>query len=297
VVSDGSTDATDAIVKEYSSRGVKLKAFRQRAGKTVALAGTVGEAAGEIIVFSDANGMYRKDAVKKLAGNFHDGTVGCVCGNLVYTGSDRGENVYWNFERMIKKYENRAGSILGAAGSIFAVRKELYVPLKVPVVDDFIEPLMILKKGYKVLFEPEAVSVEEMAASITGEYARKVRIITSSISGISNIGELFNPLKYGLFSLQLVSHKMLRWLAPFFLIALFTANLFLLSGVFYRVTMAVQVILCLLGLAGFFLDRKDVNIKIFSIPLYFMVVNLAALNAWYNFILGEKMIKWDTDRI
>jgi len=297
VVSDGSTDATDEIVKEYGSKGVKLTAFAERQGKTVALGRSVGAAGGEIIVFSDANGMYRKDALKKLLRHFRDGAVGCVCGNLLYEGRDRGENLYWKLEEKLKKAENSAGAILGAAGSIFAVRKSAYVPLRIPVVDDFIEPLLVYQNGYGVVFEPEAVSVEKMAETITGEYGRKTRIITRSLAGLPNIAGLFNPFRHGLFTVQLVSHKLLRWLAPFFLIGLFVSSLFQSGVLFYKLALLAQLSFCLLGMAGYFLDRQKSGIRLFSVPLYFLVVNLAALNAWYNRLRGEKMIKWDTKRI
>jgi len=299
VVSDGSTDNTENIVKEYADKGVKLYS-EKRAGKTTAQNNTVGKAGGEIVVFSDANGMYKKDAIKKLVRHFADETVGCVCGELLYSDSPENsagvENLYWKYERFLKRMESRCGTQLGAAGSIYAVKKELYVPLDRDLISDFTEPLKIYEKGHRVVYEPESLSFEKTSSSTSAELRRKVRITTRGIHAVFAVKNLLNPLKHGFFSIQLISHKLLRWLVPILLILLFILNLLLIHKSLYCMLMLVQVLFYLLSLAGLITEKTKYDLKIFSIPFYFCMVNFAALIGWYNLLKGEKETTWDTSR-
>ncbi len=299
VVSDGSTDNTNRIVREYEGKGVKLNIIEKRAGKTAAQNDSVVKAGGEIIVFSDANGMYERDAVSKLAGNFRDEKTGCVCGELLYTDArgdtaGKGENLYWRYERFLKKKESELGSVLGAAGSIYAVRKELYVPLDESLISDFLEPLKVREKGYRVSYEPEAISREETSASIGDEFKRKVRIITRGIFGLFAVKNLLNPFKYGLFSIQLISHKLLRWLIPIFMVFLFILNILLLDKKMFIIIFYCQMMFYAFSFVGYLLEGKKVKARVFFMPLYFCMVNLAALSGWCNFIRGRKNILWET---
>ena len=158
VVSDGSTDRTDEIVKKYEDRGVEL--FRtERLGKTVARNRAVENAKGELIVLTDANAFFRQDALKKLVKHFQDPGVGVVCGALVLKRADGSENLYWRYEKLIKRLENKFHSIIGANGSIYAMRRELYDPLPPEVDDDFVEPLIVYMKGKKAVYELSLIHI------------------------------------------------------------------------------------------------------------------------------------------
>ena len=302
VASDGSTDETDEIVAQYASRGVRLEHLPGRKGKTATQNHAVLKSSGEVIVFSDANAMYERAAIKKLVRNFDDNRVGCVCGELKYTNSSEsvaasGENLYWKYEKFLKRKESHISSLLGVTGSIYAVRRALYVPLKQDIISDFVEPLEIVRNRHKIVYEPEAISFEKASVDMKTEFKRKTRIVTRSIRGLFNERELLNPFKYGIFSIQLISHKLLRWAVPLFLIGLFVSNLFLSdNGNIYRILLIFQIVFYLSALVGWFFELIGSKIKLFYIPYYFCMVNLAALIGWFKCLAGQKEVIWETTR-
>jgi len=300
VASDASTDQTDEIARGYQNQGIILYRQDEHLGKTNVQNGAVEMAQGEILVFSDATGMYDKDAIRKLVRSFADLNVGCCCGELRYvTGQEKGEEgegVYWKYERFIKKMESRINSLSGVNGAIYALRKNLYIPLPPDVISDFVEPLEIFKNGHRVIYEKEALCFEKSSKGITAEFRRKVRIIVRGLRGLAFEKALLNPLKYGLMSFQLISHKLLRWFLPLFLITLILANFFLISSPFFLVLFWLQIILYLFAFLGFVLDKFNVEFKLFYLPLYFCTINLAALVALVKFAKGEKKVVWQTER-
>jgi len=281
--SDGSDDRTNAIVQEYKNRGVKLFAYRERAGKQFTLYRTVPKCSGEIIVFSDANGMFKKDAIKKLVRNFADPRVGCVSGELRYTNPQKtsigeSEGFYWKYECFVKRLESRVQSVLGANGSIYALRKKLYSPLSEYRGDDFELPVRVAQQGYGVVWESEAVSVEEASLATEEEFKRKVRIVawnwrSAWVLLMNSVGK-FQPLLV----FQLISHKILRWLVGFFMSTIFVSNIFCLGYPFYRVVLVGQLIFYSLAALGYIQDRKGESLsKAINLAYYFCMVNLAAM--------------------
>lgn len=221
VISDASSDATDAIVGEFASRGVRL--FRQpaRHGKTAGLNAAVPRLTGELVVFSDANAMYRPDALLKLARNFADPAVGCVTGEAQYlpgsdTTADVGERAYWSYEMLVKRLETSLGSMVGGDGAIYAIRRSLWQALPPNAINDFLNPLQIVAAGWRAVYEPEAICFEETAGGIEIEYRRRVRIVSRSWRAIFHVPAVLNPFKVGLFAWSVASHKMLRWLSGAF---------------------------------------------------------------------------------
>lgn len=300
VASDGSSDKTNEIVQSYESKGIRLYVYN-RMGKTGIQNETVKKAGGEIIVFSDANAIYQSDAIQKLVRNFYDSRIGCVCGQLIYKKDEKiiggvGENDYWNYEKFLKQEESRLSSLIGANGSIYAVRKIDYVELDPGLISDLVEPLEIVKRGKKVVYEKEAVSVEESSQSITEELDRKIRILTRSIQGILYMRCLFNPFRYGFFAVQLLIHKLFRYLIPIFLITgLFSLSLLTGHMVYYSIFL-FTVILMLFGIIGKFYPEGKRPPKIFLIIYYYVAVNYAVMVAWKNIILKKKYLIWDTSR-
>jgi len=302
VFSDASTDRTDEIVKQYQNEGVILIQLTGRRGKTAGQNLSVSQANGEIIVFSDANAVYKPDAIRKIARNFYDASIGCVCGELVYYSDDKSligdaENVYWDYEKFIKRKEDQAGSILGANGSIYAVRRELYVPLPDETISDFIEPFKIIEQGYRVVYEPAAVSFEQSTKNFQEEFQRKKRIVNRSFNSFLHFRSFLNPFRYPMLSFELISHKLLRWLIPFFLILIFGVNLFLLNVLFFRITFLVQLLFYGMALSGYFLEKKQWHIMLFYVPFYFCLVNLASFLAIVKyFFKRKKVVVWDPIR-
>jgi len=301
VASDGSTDKTDEIVKEFKDKGVILHRVEGRVGKTETQNQTVKVAKGDIIIFSDATTEYHKDAIKKIVRNYNDPTVGAVSGRYEYI-DPKGTQVglatilFWRYENFIKSRQTRIKTITGACGCIYSVRRELYEPLRKDVISDLVEPLKILEKGYRIAFEPEAVAYEQTTEKTSQEFNMRIRVISRGMNGLLSAKSLLNPLRYGFVSFQLFSHKVLRWLIPFFVTLLFFANLALLGKNFYNLIFILQVFFYLFALLGWIVDRFNKKIKLFSLPLYFCVVNLASAVSLIRTIWGEKHIVWETTR-
>ena len=302
VCSDGSNDNTDALVREYSNQGVVLHRVEGRQGKTEAQNQTVNITSGDIIIFSDANAFYHKDAIKKLVRNFNDNSVGGVCGQLSYIrtmqNSQNTENAYWSFEKFLKETESKIGSVLGANGSIYAIRRDLYVPLKSDLISDFVEPLKIIEQGYRVVYEKEAISEEKFESVDNGlkAFKRKVRINNRSIRGIFHTLGLLDIRKYGLISLCLFSHKILRYLMPFLLILIFILNFFLLNSIEWWLLFAMQIIFYGFSLIGSVYEKNEKHNILFSYPWYFFWTHTAILYAWYEFFRGKKRVVWEPQR-
>lgn len=300
VVSDASDDETENIVRRYENQGVELLRMERRGGKTLGLNEAVGIAAGDIIVFSDANAMYFASAIRNLVRNFSDESVGAVVGESTYadvsTGSETSESLYWRYEAFIKRLETKLGSVVGGDGAIYAVRKGLYKPMRADALSDFVNPLQVVEQGKRCVYEPAAVSVESAAESFDKEYARKVRIVNRAWRAMLSMSHMLNPFKHGLFAFEFISHKLLRWVVPFMLIVLFLANMAILgTNPFYRIVFFVQCAFYLLALSGFILRGRHQPMLLY-IPFYFCLVNFASLRGMFQAFRGATYTTWSTPR-
>jgi cellulose synthase/poly-beta-1,6-N-acetylglucosamine synthase-like glycosyltransferase len=301
VVSDASSDGTDAIVQGIGDPRVQLLRMTDRGGKTLGLNAAVRAARGEVLVFSDANAMYRRDAVTALTRNLADPQVGAVVGESTYSeldgAADEKESLYWRYEVVIKRLESDIGSAVGGDGAIYAIRKSLYRPMRADALSDFVNPLQIVQSGHRCVYEPQAVSVEKAAGDFEREFRRKVRIVNRAWRAMLSMKGLLNPLRYGFFSLELLSHKVLRWLVPVFLVALLLVNLALWSaGLWYRLTLILQVLFYLLALLGYFARKRRKLPALLSIPYYFCLVNIASLRGILDAWRGKTYTTWTTVR-
>ncbi len=304
IVSDASSDKTDSIVQEYSKEGVKLIRQDYRKGKSSALNIAVPQSKGDIIVFSDANSIYESDAINNLVKNFNDESVGYVVGNSTYktdrtlqTGDNEG--VYWSFEQKIKSLETNVWSMVGADGAFYGIRRELFEPLKETDINDFINPLQIVLKGFRGVFEADSVCYEDSASDIKKEYKRKVRIVNRSLFGLLNNARVMDPLKVGIFSYQVIFHKLLRWMIPLFL-ALIVLSCILLS--FYSISYQfLFMLMSCLSLLSFICNRcmssENKVIRYFQLLYYFIIVNIASSVGIYDCLRGKVQTKWDTPRV
>ncbi len=302
VISDASDDGTDEIVQQFSSRGVCLLRQEPRIGKTAGLNLGVSEARGEILVFSDANAMYQPDALRMLVRHFSDPKVGYVVGNARYyekgieSSSAQSEGLYWKLETYLKKKESMFGSVVGGDGAIYAIRRELYSPLLPTDINDFLNPLQIVTRRYSGVFEPAAVCYEEAAQNFSQEYRRKVRIISRSLNALSRVPEVLNPLQNPRHWFMLISHKVLRWFAPVFMILLFAASLALWPFQLYRVAALSQAAFYGMALVGWRWQSGHGLGKIFSLCFYFCLVNLASLLGCLKCIRGDLVGQWAPPR-
>lgn len=301
VVSDASEDGTDEIVRGFVGQGAQLLRMPQRSGKTLGLNAAVERARGEVVVFSDANAMYAHDAIRKLVRNFADPAVGAVVGESTYVDaqaeSERQEGLYWRYEIAIKRLESAVGSVVGGDGAIYAVRRQLYRPMAADALSDFVNPLQVIAAGFRCVYEPEGRSAERAADSFEREFRRKVRIVNRAVRALFRMRRLLNPLRYGLFSVQLISHKLLRWLVPLMLVAVAALNVALLdSGPVYQLTCAGQAALYSLALLGHLLRRKRSIPALLSVPYYFCLVNAASALGILDALRGRTYTTWTTAR-
>jgi len=303
VISDCSDDGTDTIVKAFENRGVKLIRMPQRGGKTVGLNHAVPQARGDMVIFSDANAMYHRLVVRNIARNFADPQIGCVTGESRYevdensADSTESENLYWRYELALKKMESQIGSLVGGDGAIYAIRKKLFQPMRPEDLSDFVNPLQIVAQGYRNIYEPEAISFEGGAESFEKEFRRKVRIVNRAWRGLWRVRQVLNPRRFGFYTLQVISHKLLRWLVPVFMAGAFFANLFLLkASLLHQIIFALQITFYVLATTGWLKSQQPAISKLFYVPYYFCLVNYASLLGIISHYRGKKFAVWNTPR-
>jgi cellulose synthase/poly-beta-1,6-N-acetylglucosamine synthase-like glycosyltransferase len=302
VASDCSTDRTDEIARQFAAQGVRLYRQSERLGKTAAQNTAVKRARGEIILFSDATSLYEPDVLRAIVPNFADTQVGCVAGRLVYVdGSNshvgRGARSYWGYETFLKRHESRAGSLIGASGCLYAVRKSAYVPLYHEACSDFIIATKMVEQGLRAVFEPNAVCTEQTNRHSDKELKMRVRIIAQTFTDLWRHRAMLNPFRGGFYGVQLLSHKVMRYIVPFFLIGLFVASAALASGaLFYRMMFAVQLAGYACPALAWLLDRAGIRSRLLAFPQYFILTNLASLIACYQFLRGERYARWEPIR-
>ncbi|MBK8508724.1 MAG: glycosyltransferase family 2 protein [Candidatus Competibacteraceae bacterium] len=301
VISDGSTDLTDNIVSNLAKRERgRIKFLRQepRQGKTEALNKAVSLASGEILIFSDANSLYDKDAIGYLVSNFYDSTIGYVTGQMIYKKSDendfdQGSNAYINYENLVRIFETRMNSVIGVDGGIDAVRRECYTPMRADQLPDFILPLNIVEQGKRVVYEPKAISYESALNVASDEYKMRVRVSLRAFWALKDKKNLLNPLRYPLFAWQLLSHKVLRYGAFFPLMGLFLLNIFLIENhILYAIFFTLQIMAYSLAAVGPLLVKLPVNHSKLLMPYYFAVLNIACAAALWKFINCQKVVLW-----
>ncbi len=303
IASDGSTDNTEEIVKRYTSDQIRLLCL-PRGGKAPALNAAIAQASGEILLFSDANSMYREDAIRNIVQPFADANIGGVAGNQVYRSAERtgiaadGENSYWNFDRMLKLAQSRSGNAISATGAIYAIRSELFQTVPDGVTDDFVTSTRVIAQKKRLVFEPEAICFEPVAGSAKAEFGRKTRVITRGLRGIIEMRELLNPFQHGFYALQVFSHKVLRRLVVFPLIALAIVSLLLWgNGWFFQAATFLQAAVYSAAMAGLVMSRFQLKSpKFISVPFYFCMVNAAVVVAVYKIMRGERVALWSPAR-
>ena len=302
VVSDCSDDRTDDIVRSFSSAGVRLVRQSERLGKSAGLNLGVPLASGEIIVFSDANAIYQLDALHNLVRHFSDPRIGYVVGNACYTKdagltpSAESEGLYWKLEGWLKRNESRFGSVVGGDGAIYAIRRELFASLRATDINDLLNPLQIIARGYRGVYETSAVCYEEAGDSFEKEFRRKVRIVSRSLDAVRRAPSVLLPWTQFRHWFCLVSHKLLRWFASVFLFTMFVSSLLLWQFWFYRLATILQLSFYVLAVAAWAIGSRRSAAKLLYLPYYFCLVNLASLIGIVKFLGGSLSPTWQTVR-
>ena len=302
VTSDCSSDRTDEIARSFAPRGVRLHRQEERHGKTAAQNAAVTKARGEIIVFSDATTHYRPDVLKLMIPAFADKSVGCVTGRVIYqddkdSSVGSGTQSYWNYEFFLKRHESAVCSLIGVCGCMYAVRASAYIPLYNEACSDFIIATTMVEQGLRAVYVPEAVCTEEPNRQAKKELAARVRIISQTFADLWRNRSVLNPFRSGFYAVQLWSHKLMRYLVPVFLIAIFIASAFLaIRNAFYAAVFVTQVAFYLAALVSWLLERMGVTFSLLALPQYFVITNLASLIAFVKFLTGERYTRWEPSR-
>ncbi|HEX8560205.1 MAG TPA: glycosyltransferase family 2 protein [Pyrinomonadaceae bacterium] len=302
VASDCSSDRTDEIARSFAGRGVWLHRQPERLGKTAAQNAAVELARGEVVLFSDATTLYRSDVLRAMAPNFADASVGCVAGKLIYvdpgaTAVGSGAKSYWGYETFLKTHESRACSLIGASGCLYAVRRSAYVPLYNEACSDFIIATKMVEQGLRAVYEPAAVCTEETNRRADKELRMRVRVITQTYTDLWRHRSMMNPLRSGFYAVELLSHKVMRYLVPVFLVVVLASSAALAPrSWFYAAAFAGQALFYAAALAGWLLGRAGVKFKPLALPAYFVLANAACVIAFYKFAAGERYARWEPIR-
>lgn len=302
VASDGSTDRTDAIVRDYAARGVRL--FRQegRVGKTVTQNNAVERAGGEIILFSDATTDYRAEVLREILPNFADQSVGCVAGKLIYVDASdssvgKGAQSYWNYETFLKQAESDACSLIGASGCLYAVRRSAYRPMYAEACSDFLICTIVYEQGLRSVYEPRAVCTEDTNRQTDKEMRMRVRVISQTFTDLWRNRRMLNPFRSGFYAVELVSHKVLRYGVPLFLLTIFMSNALLMPHApFFELLFLAQTAFYGLAFIGWAFEKAGARLGVFAIPHYFVLANLASVLGFYKFLRGERYASWEPIR-
>ena len=305
-VTDGSDDATPDLVRNYPyPADVRWELLHQpeRRGKIAAFQRAMEYIQSPIVISTDANTLVNAAGVRNLVRHFADPQVGAVAGEKRIFLSERddassaGEGIYWRYESALKRWDAELWTVVGAAGELFAFRREAYehVPTDT-VVEDFYLTMRIAQKGWRVQYAPDAYAVETSSASVQEELKRKIRISAGGLQAVWRLGALLNPFRYGVLTFQYVSHRVLRWtLAPLLLPVLLALNVALAwqGSTFYQAILVAQVAFYAAAWAGYLLERRKMKVKVFFVPYYFCVMNYAQYAGFRRFVRGKQSVMWE----
>ena len=302
-VTDGSTDSSMELLSRYPS--VTTFHISRRSGKTAAENRVMQFINTPIVVFTDANTLLNKEALRNLVKHFSDDKVGCVSGEKrIFTktadvASAAGEGMYWKYESVLKKLDYQLNSAVGAAGELVAYRTELFEQLpEDTILDDFTQSMIIASKGYKIAYEPKAYAIETASESVGEELKRKIRISAGGWQSIDRLGQYLSCIKSPLLYFQYFSHRVLRWtITPFLLIILFAVNWPLaMHSHFYKNIFMCHIMFYVCASAGFLLQQKNIKIKAFFIPYYFFIMNYAVVIGLIRFLNGSQSAVWEKNK-
>ena len=293
---DGCTDRTAELARSTRDRRVRVLEF-PRAGKASALSKMVPQARGDVVLLTDANTMMDSGAVKALVRHFDDPEVGAVVGRLrLYNRIRREyeESLYWRYETILKYFEGQLGAVVGANGGIYAIRRLLFQPLhRGTIIDDFVIPIRIAARGWRVPYEPAAIAYEETTEDYSREFGRRARIGAGNWQSLGLVSDVFDP-RNAFLCFAFVSHKLLRWAAPLLLAVAFALNVLLAlqGGVLMPALLFLQLAFYGLALAGRMKAAGPFR-RIASIAHYFVAMNAALAVGFWRFVRGSQSAAWN----
>lgn len=295
VASDGSTDSTNDIVLEYAAQGVRLAKVDEQKGKENAQRFAIGQAKGDIIVFSDVSTRIEPQSLHIIANAFLDPEVGAVSSEdrfITSNGEVAGEGAYVKYEMWLRKLESSVCSLVGLSGSFFAARKEICADWDITVPSDFNTALSCVLNDKAAVTVPNLLGFYPNLADESKEYQRKLRTVIRGIAALFNRIEVANPFRFGFFAVQVISHKVMRWLVPWFLAGLMLTNLILLGqGFIYQLIFIGQLAFYTVATLGWVSQKLRLN-SLIKIPFFFTQVNIAIAHATLQYLGGKRVTHW-----
>jgi cellulose synthase/poly-beta-1,6-N-acetylglucosamine synthase-like glycosyltransferase len=299
VASDASDDRTHEIVQGYRSQGVELQSLRERKGKESAQANALKAVKSDIVLFTDAKIFLEGNVLDVIDSYFSDPKIGIVSSVdkvISDDGESSGEGFYIKYEMKLRALESEFNSLVGVSGSCFAVRKDLTKNLATDIPSDFSLLLESVKMGFCGVHAPDLVARYKAVRSEKEEFPRKVRTVLRGITTFFSRVEVLSPIHYGVFSWQIASHKLARWLVPW-AGALFVVSSFTLcsEGLFYSlVCLGIAIFFCLAALAWFIPGLRGKTIG--KVPLFFLVSNFGIAMAWIKYLRGQRSVTWEPSK-
>jgi len=292
---DEPTDATPEILSQIQTSRVRVWNFSERRGKLAVLCALAQQTSADIVISTDANTTLEPGCIRALVRHFSDPRVGAVSGEetrLTAKGADpAGESLYWRYESALKFLENRLNCSLGGNGSVLAVRRELFRLEKPSIIEDFQIPLDIRFQGYRVVYDPEAIAVEEIAPTLSSQFARRIRLGAGDFQTLFSNLRCLNP-KNGMPAFCFFSHRVLRWLAPVFLVVAFLCSLLLLQRRIFLAVFLAECAFYVAALCGYWLKTSGKSAGLLSLPLHFCTMNLALLLGLVQYLRGRHSTIW-----
>lgn len=295
IADDASDDGTDKIVSEYAASGVKISRLSVRGGKEVAQKRAVEMSTGEIIIFTDAKVMISHDIILKARAYFSNPKVGAISSidNVIDESGESGEGAYVRYEMKVRELESEVASLVGLSGSCFLVRREVAKAIRDNLASDFFCASEAVRNGQRSILAKDIIGTYKAVTDSSKEYERKIRTVVRGMTALFAQTEVFDMSKYGFFTFQVISHKIYRWLIPWFFILLFISSMFIRHcSCFWGMVFWAQLVLIGLALLGYY--KQDMRkFALVRIPLFFVLSNTAILVASIRLLKGESVVLWD----
>ncbi|MBW7846263.1 MAG: glycosyltransferase family 2 protein [Bacteroidia bacterium] len=299
-ITDGSTDGSELFLKKH--KGIEVLHNQERRGKAAAENRAIAHVKSDFVVFCDANTFLNADAIKHLMKHFADEKVGAVSGEKrvaisANSVSASGEGLYWKYESWLKKQDSSLHTLAGAAGELIAFRKSCFLPLEEDtILDDFVATMRIAINGYKVVYEPLAYASEMASASVEEELKRKIRIAAGTWQALFRLPKALNPLHDALLTFIYFSHKVMRWVfSPLALVLLFPIGMILHNAIggWFTLLWIMQLMFYFFASLGKVLEIKNINLKLFYMPYYFIATNYCMIMGFIRFVRGKQSVNWE----
>lgn len=303
LVIDEPDERSQEILKGYPAVNVLIQS--ERTGKYIAICRAMELVDTPIVVFSDANCVLNRLSLKKMVSHFKDPNVGAVAGEkkIIYQGIHsalgQAEGWYWNYESWMKKLDAGLYTVVGAAGELFSIRKELFQPIGEPVIlDDLVISLQICLQGYRIAYEPGAFASELPSATLKEEGKRKIRIAAGAFQSLHLWKDILHPFKFPLLWFQFISRRIFRWvISPVFLSLILITNIFIVitgpADGFYFYFLCLQALCYLLAVLGYLLIRAGKTAGIAGIPFYFLFMNFCIVQGFIRFLGKKQAVNWE----